>query len=70
MSNPFAAKNAARKDGKSRTSRAAYREARSLRQGVQGAFGQQPKSFWKAASVGTQGESIDGGVKESKRSAA
>lgn len=70
MASPFAEKNAARKDGKARTTRNAYREARSLRQGVNGAFGQQPKSFWKAASVGTQGEFIDGGVKESKRSAA
>lgn len=60
---PFAAKNQARRDGRATTTRTAYREARALRRAVNGTYGQLPRSFWAAASVGTRGESIDGGSK-------
>lgn len=52
---PFTEKNQARRDGKATTPRAAYREARTLRRGVRGAFGKRSPEFQERAAVGTRG---------------
>lgn len=53
--NPFTEKNQARREGKATTPPAAYREARTLRRGVAGAFGKRPPEFQERAAVGTRG---------------
>lgn len=63
----FTAKNEARKEGRATTPREVWKNARTLRKSVGGAFGRQSKQFWKAASMGTQGEAIAGGVGDSPK---
>lgn len=58
----FTEKNEARKEGRSTTPREVWKEARTLRKSVGGAFGRQSKQFWQSASRGTAGEAKNGGV--------
>lgn len=60
----FTKKNEARKEGKARVGQEAYAVARHLRQATGGAFGNESKTHWAQAAVGTQGEFINGGKKE------
>lgn len=61
----FTEKNLARKEGRSTTPREVWKEARSLRKSVGGAFGRQSKQFWQSASRGTHGEGRNGGIGDS-----